>query len=55
MVKWILENSKKMLKATIDGNTKLIEELLHDVHNFIFNPQTVLVWGFIYMRNQNIK
>lgn len=29
----IIENSKKMLKATVKGDTKTIESILHDVHN----------------------
>ena len=29
----IIENSKKMLKATVDGNTEVVEDILHDIHN----------------------
>ena len=29
----IIENSKKILKATVQKNIKLVEELLHDIHN----------------------
>ncbi|GAA0075812.1 AAA family ATPase [Clostridium sp. CTA-5] len=29
----IIENSKKMLKSTVKGDTKVIEEILHDIHN----------------------
>ena len=29
----IVENSKKMLKATINGDTEVMAEILHDVHN----------------------
>ncbi|QAA32219.1 AAA family ATPase [Clostridium manihotivorum] len=29
----IIENSKRMLKATVKGDTKVIEEILHDIHN----------------------
>ncbi len=29
----IIESSKKMLKATVDGDTKTVEEILHDIHN----------------------
>ena len=29
----ILENSKRMLKATVNGDTKTVEEILHDIHN----------------------
>lgn len=29
----IIENSKKMLKATVKGDTKTIESIFHDVHN----------------------
>ncbi|WP_234122775.1 AAA family ATPase [Clostridium hydrogenum] len=29
----ILESSKRMLKATVNGDTKTVEEILHDVHN----------------------
>lgn len=29
----IIENSKKMLKATVSGDTKSVEEILHYIHN----------------------
>ena len=29
----IIENSKKMLKATVDRNTEVVEDILHDIHN----------------------
>jgi len=29
----IIENSKKMLKATVKGDTKTVELILHDIHN----------------------
>ena len=29
----IVENSRKMLKATINSDTKVIEKILHDIHN----------------------
>ncbi|MGL6106092.1 AAA family ATPase [Romboutsia sp.] len=29
----IIENSRKMLKATVNGDTKVVEEILHDIHN----------------------
>lgn len=29
----IIENSKRMLKATVTGDTKTVEEILHDIHN----------------------
>ncbi|MGL4873074.1 MAG: PD-(D/E)XK nuclease domain-containing protein, partial [Clostridium sp.] len=29
----IVENSKKMLKATVRKDTKVVEEILHDIHN----------------------
>lgn len=29
----IIENSRKMLKATVDGNTEVVEDILHDIHN----------------------
>lgn len=29
----IIENSKKMLKSTVKRDTKVIEEILHDIHN----------------------
>ena len=29
----IIENSKRMLKATVNGDTKTVEEILHDIHN----------------------
>ena len=29
----IIENSKTMLKATVNGDTKVVEEILHDIHN----------------------
>lgn len=29
----IIENSKRMLKATVKGDTKTIESMLHDIHN----------------------
>jgi len=29
----IIENSKRMLKATVNGDTKIVEEILHDIHN----------------------
>lgn len=29
----IVENSKKMLKATVKGDTKTVESILHDIHN----------------------
>ena len=29
----IIENSRKMLKATVNGDTKTVEEILHDIHN----------------------
>ncbi|EFG90212.1 hypothetical protein CLCAR_0418 [Clostridium carboxidivorans P7] len=29
----IIENSKKMLKATVKGDTKTVEAILHDIHN----------------------
>lgn len=29
----IIQKSKRMLKATIKGETKVVEEILHDVHN----------------------
>ncbi|WP_455799002.1 AAA family ATPase [Clostridium butyricum] len=29
----IVENSKKMIKATINGDTEVMAEILHDVHN----------------------
>lgn len=29
----IVENSKKMLKATVKGDTKTVENILHDIHN----------------------
>lgn len=29
----IIENSRKMLKATVDYNTEIITKILHDVHN----------------------
>ena len=32
-VSTIIENSKKMLKATVNGDTDTIESILHDIHN----------------------
>ena len=32
-VSTIIENSKKMLKATVNGDTGTIESILHDIHN----------------------
>ena len=32
-VSQIIENSKNMLKATVNENTKVVEDLLHDIHN----------------------
>ena len=32
-VSTIIENSKKMLKATVSGDTETIESILHDIHN----------------------
>lgn len=32
-VSQIIENSKKMLKATVTNDTKTVESLLHDIHN----------------------
>ncbi|MEG0309213.1 MAG: AAA family ATPase [Clostridium sp.] len=29
----IIENSRKMLKATVNGDTKTVEDILHDIHN----------------------
>ncbi|WP_252233355.1 AAA family ATPase, partial [Clostridium sp. DSM 1985] len=29
----IIENSKSMLKATVNGDIKVVEEILHDIHN----------------------
>lgn len=29
----IIENSRRMLKATVNGDTKTVEEILHDIHN----------------------
>ncbi|AGF55520.1 hypothetical protein B0P06_000381 [Clostridium saccharoperbutylacetonicum] len=29
----VLESSKRMLKATVNGDTKTVEEILHDIHN----------------------
>ena len=29
----IIENSKSMLKATVNKDVKIIEEILHDIHN----------------------
>ena len=29
----IIDNSKRMLKATVDKDTKLVEEMLHNIHN----------------------
>lgn len=29
----IVDNSKKMLKATVQGNTEIMSEILHDIHN----------------------
>ncbi|MGL5328501.1 MAG: AAA family ATPase, partial [Peptostreptococcaceae bacterium] len=29
----IIDNSKTMLKATVNGDTKVVEEILHDIHN----------------------
>ena len=29
----IIDNSKKMLKATVKGDNKIVEEILHDIHN----------------------
>ncbi|MBU3138039.1 ATP-binding protein [Clostridium gasigenes] len=29
----IIENSRKMLKATVNGDTKTVVEILHDIHN----------------------
>ena len=29
----IIENSRKMLKSTVNGDTKVVEEILHDIHN----------------------
>ena len=29
----IIENSKKMLKATVNEDMKTVEEILHDIHN----------------------
>ena len=29
----IIENSKKMLKSTIEGKTEVVEKILHDIHN----------------------
>lgn len=29
----IIENSRKMLQATVKGDTKTVESLLHDIHN----------------------
>eukprot|EP00828_Plagiopyla_frontata_P045335 TRINITY_DN7730_c0_g1_i1.p2 TRINITY_DN7730_c0_g1~~TRINITY_DN7730_c0_g1_i1.p2 ORF type:complete len:279 (-),score=49.71 TRINITY_DN7730_c0_g1_i1:156-992(-) len=29
----IIENSKKMVKATLNGATKVVEEIFHDIHN----------------------
>ena len=29
----IIENSRKMLKATVNRDTKTVEEILHDIHN----------------------
>ena len=30
----IVENSKKMLKATVSGDTEIMSKILHDVHNY---------------------
>ena len=29
----IIENSRKMLKATVQGDTQVVEQILHDIHN----------------------
>lgn len=29
----IIESSKRMLKATVNGDTKVVEDILHDIHN----------------------
>ena len=29
----IIENSKKMLRSTIEGKTEVVEKILHDIHN----------------------
>ena len=29
----IIENSKTMLKATVNGDTKTVQKILHDIHN----------------------
>ena len=29
----IIENSRKMLHATVNGDTKVVEDILHDIHN----------------------
>ncbi|MGL5417700.1 MAG: AAA family ATPase [Clostridium sp.] len=29
----IIDNSRKMLRGTVDKNTKLVESILHDIHN----------------------
>lgn len=29
----IIENSKRMLKATVNGDTEAVEKILHDIHN----------------------
>lgn len=29
----IIDNSKRMLKATVNGDTKTVESILHDIHN----------------------
>ena len=30
----IIENSKNMLKATVNGDTDTIKSILHDIHNY---------------------
>ncbi|MGL4761942.1 MAG: AAA family ATPase [Sarcina sp.] len=56
----IIENSKKMLKATLDGKTEVVEEILHEIHNseipiFQYNDENslscVVTLGYLSARD----
>ena len=43
----IIDNSRKMLKATVNGDSKTVERILHEIHNSeipIFNIMMKIVY-----------
>ena len=53
----IIENSKSMLKATVNKDVKIIEEILHDIHNseipiLQYNDENSLLNTNLFLRIQ---